>query len=150
MAQHRDAPRAGAELLRNPLPAGDVSPRALMRAEVGSGQGDNGRFASGANLAWSYGTQYMDVDLVAPRARCVHLLDVERMPRGGMLSVLAAVRAVLIAEQGTPERHHVGTCEGIDGDLDGLHADGSDRYAQRAGHSRDLLGQLDVCRPVSP
>nr|WP_179419208.1 hypothetical protein [Streptomyces sp. TLI_235] len=58
--------------------------------------------------------------------------------------VLGASCALPVAEQGTPERHHRGAGEGVDGDLDGLHGRRVGRQLQLAGHRRDLPGQFDV------
>jgi len=80
----------------------------------------------------------VDVDAVALRARRVHLLEPERrLPAARVDQILVgAVAAVLVAEHGTPERHHLGADERVDRDLDGLHRGWVGEHVQLARHAR--------------
>ena len=79
----------------------------------------------------------IDVDPVALRARRVHLLEPDgRILPMGVEEVLVA--DLLVAEDGAPERQHVGDHERIDRDLDHLQAGQIDGDAEFPRCLRDL------------
>ncbi len=87
----------------------------------------------------------VDVHPVALGTWCVHPLEVEGRPAAVRVDqVLRTVRSIGVAEQRTPEPHHIRPCEGIDGDLDGLNGGRVCRDSERACQRRDAPGQFDV------
>ncbi len=108
--------------------------------------GGDGRRDPGFGLIMGNGD--IDVNPVAPAAGDLHLL--EPQARSAPLRVHEVLLAVhSVPEELAPERHHILTDCGVDGDVDLLHGRGIWRHVQNAGSGRDLASQLDVTNAES-
>src|SRR2546430_1237497 len=110
----------------------------LVRDEVAPG-GDRRRDARLALFG-----RHPDID-VHQRVRRIQLLEPDRCPAAVRVDhVLGAVGAVLVTEDRTPERLHLGNVVRVDRELDGLHNGRVSGDAERASDRRDFPSQFDV------